>query len=109
MVFCKWSRREAGACDLKTYYALAVFWQQLPPAEVQLASIASALGIKSASAAPRRSTGAPAGSPGEPVTPATARQSDDDIALGIAQAGLPVFEGPLPAELAALLADLPLT
>lgn len=105
-MFCKWSRREAGACDLKTYYALAAFWQQLPPAEVQLANIASALGIKATSAAPRRSSSTASRSPGEPVRDT---QSDDDISLGIAQAGLPVFEGPLPDDLAALLADLPLT
>jgi hypothetical protein len=103
MVFCKWSRREAGACDLKTYYALAAFWRTLPPAEIQLAHIGSALGIKSAPASPA-SPGGAASSP-----PPQAAQSDDAITLAIQQSGMPVFEGALPADMAALLADLPLT
>ena len=106
MAWCKWSRQEAGACDFKTYYELQTFWQQLPPAEVQLARIASALGLKTTATASRPS-GTTGGTTGASRQPGPPKPADDEIAHTIQQLGMPVFHGPLPAEDAALLAGLP--
>lgn len=97
MAWCKWSRQEAGACDFKTYYELQTFWQQLPPAEIQLARIASALGLKTT----------PSGQGTSRRPAALENPGDDEIAHTIRQLGMPIFHGPLPAEDAALLAGLP--
>lgn len=105
MVFCKWSRLEAGRCSFKTYYELAEFWQELPPAEIQLRNIAMALGITP------KSTGSTHSHPAQSARK-PAQQTDAEKYAGIMEAkenGMHIFEGPLDIEMSSLLADLPLT
>jgi hypothetical protein len=101
------SPRAAACADFPTYYALAVSWRQVPPADIQLARIAAFLGIKT-SEATRASPVQTSAPPGAPVSP---QDSDAHVEAGISQlqqAGFPAFQGPLSPTVSAMLADLPL-
>lgn len=119
MVHLGWSRRQAGDCDLPTWYDICELWHSVPPVAVQLARIATGLGLGTGgaqTATPGR-PGANGGfgasgassSKGRPQPRhATAKATDAEIDTAIAQMGLPVFSTPLSAEDAALLKGLPL-
>lgn len=103
MQFAGFSWRDACAADLPTYYTLRKHWQELPPAQVQLARMAAYLGIEPAKAgtAARSSSAAPA-------SPASDTEKEEAIAR-LQGAGLPIFEGPLPDDARIALMGLPLT
>ncbi len=103
MTYCKWSRQQAGRCSLATYYELAVFWRSVPPAEIQLLQIASALGIK-----PREGGSAPASAPRSGSSPAAKQEMSEQGLQELAGAGMPVFQGPLPDYIKQVLEGLPL-
>ncbi|MDP3650525.1 MAG: hypothetical protein Q8R67_02470 [Rhodoferax sp.] len=71
-------------CDLPTYVALCEWWQEVPPAAIQLRRIAQYLGIK------------------QDAQPGTARMAapeiskpsgEQDVAMAAAMAGIPAFDG----------------
>lgn len=76
-------------------------WQDLPPAEIQLARIGMALGLKAPDSS-RSSSGNSAATRRE-------KPSDEEMAATLAQAGMPIVHGPLDPMIAAVLDDLPLT
>ena len=69
-------------CDLPIYFALCEWWQEVPPAAIQLRRIAQFLGLKQ-DAQPGRAR----------MTPAAPPSSQQEVAMAAAMAGLPVFEG----------------
>lgn len=100
MTYCKWSRAQAGRCSLATYYELALFWRSVPPAEIQLLQIASALGIKPREGGAAQASARPSNQPQQEISEQGLQE--------LASAGLPVFQGPLPAHLKTVLEGLPL-
>ena len=104
-MFCKWSAREAGRCDLKTYYQLATHWQKLPPENILIWQIAKALNIYAPSGDRTMHTSAQTGAP---VTPPNHDASTEAGISQLQQAGFPAFQGSLSPTVSAMLADLPL-
>ena len=112
MRYAHFSAAQSRCADLRTYYELALSWREVPPADVQLARIAAYLGLPAPSSAPAASQRPDPSGPSPAVhTYARPRQTPEQQEQGLQQAamhGIPIFQGPLPADMAALLADLPL-
>lgn len=101
------SPREAACADFPTYYALAVSWREIPPADIQLARIAAFLGIKT-SKDTRASPVHTSAQTGAPVSPQNHDASTEAGISQLQQAGFPALQGSLSPTVSAMLADLPL-
>ncbi|MGL4576362.1 MAG: hypothetical protein ACRCV9_16380 [Burkholderiaceae bacterium] len=82
-----------------------MFWRSTPPAEIQLQQIASALGIKPAETHPVSHSDRPSTTDGRAAQTEMTEQGLQDLSA----AGIPVFRGPLPADVNFVLEGLPLS